>query len=61
MTRDRDRVLALVDGIVARLAAEPDVDDFLLWRGGTLEYWIHIVASIVGNRIGTWAARSEIP
>ncbi len=58
---DLDRLRRLFDEIVARCAAEPGLDDFLLWWGGTLEYWVHVVASGVGNHSAGWAARSEIP
>lgn len=50
--------------MVDRCAAEPGLNDFLLWWGGTLEYWVHVVASSVGNEVvgrDGWAARSEIP
>lgn len=50
----------LVRRIVERLEAEPDLDDFLSWTAGTLEYWIHIIASSVGKRIG-WASSTEVP
>ena len=61
---DRARLYSLVTGVVERCASEPGLNDFLLWWGGTLEYWIHIVASSVGNHLvgqGGWAARSEVP
>jgi hypothetical protein len=51
-----DFVAALAD----RFTAEPDLDDFLLWWGGTLEYTFHIIASSIGRRAG-WASRSEVP
>lgn len=54
------RVLELVREIAERLQAEPDLDDFLAWTAGTLEYWIHIVASSVAGRHG-WASRTEVP
>jgi hypothetical protein len=49
-----------VDAIAARAEAEPDLDSFLSWTAGTLEYWLHIIASCVGNRSG-WASRTEVP
>ena len=61
---DRARLESLVMGVVKRCASEPGLDDFLLWWGGTLEYWVHVVASSVGNQLvgpAGWAARSEIP
>lgn len=61
---DRSRLRGFVSSIVARCADERGLEDFLLWWGGTLEYWVHIVASSVGNQIvgpDGWAARSEIP
>lgn len=57
---DRQRLAAFVSAVVDRLEAEPNLDDFLLWLGGTLEYWVHIAASSVGQS-EEWAARSEIP
>lgn len=50
----------LIGDVSSRCFAEPDVDDFLLWWGGTLEYWIHVIASGIGRRTG-WASQSEIP
>lgn len=61
---DRQRLERLVTGVVDRCTSEPNLDDFLLWWGGTLEYWIHVVASSVGHQLvgpGGWSARSEIP
>lgn len=43
------RVAKFVERVAGRLAAEPDLDDFLGWSAGTLEYWIHIVAASVGR------------
>lgn len=54
------RVSELFEAIANRLAEEPDLEHFLSWWGGTLEYWIEIVASVVGKRYG-WTAHSEIP
>ena len=54
------RVAGLAQGIAERLGSEPDLDDFLAWTAGTLEYWIHIVASSVAARHG-WASRTEVP
>lgn len=54
------QVLELVREIAERLQTEPDLDDFLGWTAGTLEYWIHIVASSVARRHG-WASRTEVP
>lgn len=54
-------MLELVEATVDRCAAAEDLDDFLLWWGGTLEYWVHVIASGVGNRAAAWAARSEVP
>ena len=54
------QIEAFVDNIAERIAAEPDLDDFLTWTAGTLEYWVHIVASSVGRRIG-WASTTEVP
>ena len=42
------------------MQAEPDLDDFLSWNGGTLEYWLHILVSSVGRRMG-WASTTEVP
>lgn len=55
-----ERVLEFSLEIATRLREEPDLDDFLAWRAGTLEYWIHIVASSVASRQG-WASRTEVP
>lgn len=54
------RVAELAQQIAERLGCEPDLDDFLAWTAGTLEYWIHIVASSVAARRG-WASRTEVP
>ena len=57
---DRQRLADFVGQVVPQCISEPDLDDFFLWWGGTLEYWIHIAASSVGQQ-ARWAARSEIP
>lgn len=57
---DRQQLADFVAGVIDRCEAEPHLDDFLLWAGGTLEYWVHIVASSVGQA-KRWAARTEIP
>jgi hypothetical protein len=54
------QVQQLADGIARRISSEPDLDDFLAWTAGTLEYWIHIISSSVGNRLG-WASSTEVP
>jgi hypothetical protein len=54
------RIEELVEGIATRAAAEPDLEDFLCWTAGTLEYWLHIIASSVGRRLG-WASTTEVP
>lgn len=56
----RLRAQQLLDEVGTRIAQEPDLDDFLGWWGGTLEYWIHILTAAVARR-SAWAARSEIP
>ncbi len=55
-----DRVASFVGHVAERLSAEPDLDDFLGWTAGTLEYWVHIVAASVARRQG-WASRTEVP
>jgi hypothetical protein len=55
-----DRICEFTEGIAQRLSREPDLDDFLLWNAGTLEYWVHIVASSVGRRLG-WSSETEVP
>lgn len=49
-----------VSELAERLAGEPDLDDFLSWRGGTLEYWLQLVTIGVARRHG-WVADTEIP
>lgn len=46
--------------LAERLGREPDLEHFLCWWGGTLEYWIEIVAAGIGRQFG-WTAHSEIP
>jgi hypothetical protein len=58
--QDRQRLGEYVSEVIDRLAAEANLDDFLLWAGGTLEYWVHIVASSIGQS-QSWAARTEVP
>lgn len=53
-------IAEVLNALGDRMAAEPNLTDFLLWVGGTLEYWIHILFSQVGNERG-WACRSEVP
>lgn len=53
-------VAELTKGVADRVAVEPDLDDFLAWTAGTLEYWVHIIASSVGRRMG-WASSTEVP
>jgi hypothetical protein len=43
-----------------QLQSQENLRDFLLWWGGSLEYWIHIAATTVGSRHGN-VIRSEIP
>lgn len=55
-----DRVTEFAREIAERLRSGPDLDDFLAWTAGTLEYWVHVVASSVASRRG-WASRTEVP
>ncbi len=54
------RVRDFCEALSARLKQEPDLEHFLRWWGGTLEYWIEIAAAAVGRQFG-WTAHSEIP
>lgn len=54
------RLTEFVEALHDQLASQPNLGDFLLWWGGSLEYWIHINVTTVANRAGR-AARSEIP
>jgi hypothetical protein len=54
------QVEQLAAGIARRINAEPDLDDFLAWTAGTLEYWVHVIASSVGKSQG-WASSTEVP
>lgn len=39
---------------------DPNLEDFLTWRGATLEYWVQMVfAATAGRQV--WAARGETP
>jgi hypothetical protein len=58
--QDRAQLATFAQAMIGRCAGDEHVDDFLLWTGGTLEYWVHIAASGVGQA-HRWAARSEIP
>jgi hypothetical protein len=37
-----------------------DINYFLAWTAGTLEYWVHILAGSVGKQLG-WASNTEVP
>lgn len=45
-------------GVAARCWQEPDLEDFLAWRGATLEYCLQMVFAAVAGRM-TWAAQGE--
>lgn len=54
------RLRALLDLVAGRCWREPDLEDFLAWRGATLEYWVQMVFAAVAGR-GMWSARGETP
>ena len=58
-SRDENRLAVLVESVAARCREQPHLDDFLLWNAGTLEYWLHVLTSSVGNE-HRWAARTEV-
>jgi hypothetical protein len=60
VVQDIDRIVDLVDAVGNRCRDQPHLDDFLLWNAGTLEYWLHIEISSIGQEVG-WAARTEVP
>ena len=57
---DAGRLGELVTSVGERCGREPGLDDFLLWRTGTLAHWLRVVVSGAGNAVG-WAARTEVP
>ena len=54
------RLRAVVGLVADRCWREPDLEDFLAWRGATLEYWVQMVFSAVAGR-SVWSARGETP
>lgn len=58
-TRLPEPIGTFVERVVDRLQDEPDLDDFLLWHGGTLEGWLQVVATSIGARVG-WSSRREV-
>jgi hypothetical protein len=54
------RLRALLGLITDRCWQEPDLEDFLAWRGATQEYWVQMVFAAVAGR-GKWSARGETP
>jgi hypothetical protein len=54
------QIRTFVEAVAARARTEPDLQDFLTWTAGTLEYWLHIIAGAVGRRMG-WASKTEVP
>jgi hypothetical protein len=54
------RVRSLLGVVAARCWQEPDLEDFLAWRGATLEYWMQMVFAATAGR-QAWAATGETP
>ncbi|MGH3274700.1 MAG: hypothetical protein ACRDNZ_10340 [Streptosporangiaceae bacterium] len=54
------RLQTLLGSVAKRCWKEPDLEDFLAWRGATLEYWAQMVFAAVAGRV-TWAAQGETP
>jgi hypothetical protein len=54
------RLRAMLDLVARRCWQEPDLEDFLAWRGATLEYWLQMVFAAVAGR-HMWAAKGETP
>ena len=62
-TRMKDvpsRLRSLLGVVAARYWQEPDLEDFLAWRGATLEYWMQMVFAATAGR-QAWAAAGEAP
>jgi hypothetical protein len=55
-----ERLRTLLGLVAGRCWEDPDLEDFLAWRGATLEYWVQMVFAAVANR-QMWAARGETP
>jgi hypothetical protein len=55
-----ERLRTLLRLVARRCWTEPDLEDFLAWRGATLEYWAQMVFAAVAGRV-TWAAQGETP
>jgi hypothetical protein len=55
-----ERLRTLLGWVAGRCWREPDIEDFLAWRGATMEYWVQMVfAAVVGRQL--WAAQGETP
>ncbi len=55
-----ERLHLLLDSVAKRCWEEPDLEDFLAWRGGTLEPWLQMIFWAVARRL-IWAAQGETP
>jgi hypothetical protein len=54
------RLRAVLGLVAARCWQEPDLEDFLAWRGASLEFWVQMVFSVIAGR-HAWAAVGETP
>jgi len=53
-----ERLCILLGSVARRCWEEPDLEDFLAWRGGTIEPWLQMILWSVARRV-TWAAQGD--